>query len=201
MLTLKDIGMNGKTSKRHPARNRKSKRSPKESYRLNSFFAGIGGFDVGFERAGIRPVYHCEKDVYCSSILKKHWPDAIHHVDVADVDPRALCPRRTLWSGGFPCQDVSVARGWLGRDGLRGARSGLFYAFRHLIEAQVPKVVVIENVTGLLSSHQGCDFPTTVIRALTDLGYGVAWRIMNSRYFGSPQSRPRVFCMRVAGTC
>ncbi len=184
--------MSVKTSKtKRATRNRKPETSSKGSLRLNSFFAGIGGFDVGFERAGIEPVFHCEKDFYCQSILKKHWPDALHQEDVTSVDPETL-PEADVWTGGFPCQDVSVARGWLGRDGLRGARSGLFYAFRHLIEARLPKVVVIENVTGLLSSHKGCDFHT-VVRTLTDLGYGVAWRVMNSRYFGSPQSRPRVF--------
>lgn len=171
--------------------NSKVEQSSKESLRLNSFFAGIGGFDIGFERAGIVPVYHCEKDLYCQNILKKHWPDAVLHADVISIDPESL-PLADVWTGGFPCQDVSVARGSLGRDGLRGTRSGLFYAFSHLIEARLPKVVLIENVTGLLNSHRGCDFHT-VIRTLTDLGYGVAWRVMNSRYFGSPQSRPRVF--------
>lgn len=166
-------------------------RSKLRSPRLNSFFAGIGGFDLGFERAGIVPVFHCERDAYCTNILKKHWPDALHDDDVANTDLHDL-PDADVWAGGFPCQDVSVARGWLGRAGLRGERSGLFYAFRDLIEAKRPKVVVIENVTGLLSSHNGCDFQT-VIRALTSLEYGVAWRVMNSRYFGSPQSRPRVF--------
>ncbi len=173
------------------ARNGSSSASPETPHRLNSFFAGIGGFDFGFERAGFVPAFHCEKDVYCTSILKKNWPKAIYHADVAEVDPLGL-PDADVWCGGFPCQDLSVARGWLGRDGLRGSRSGLFYAFRHLIEARLPKVVVIENVTGLLNSHRGCDFHT-VVRSLTDLGYGVSWRVMNSRYFGSPQSRPRVF--------
>jgi DNA (cytosine-5)-methyltransferase 1 len=184
--------MSAKVSKtKGSTRKQKSGKPRSASFRLNSFFAGIGGFDTGFEQAGITPAYHCEMDEYCQSVLKKHWPDALCDDDVTKVDADKL-PEAEVWSGGFPCQDVSVARGWLGRDGLRGARSGLFYAFRHLIEAKLPKVVVLENVTGLLSSHNGCDFHT-VVRALTDLGYGVAWRVMNSRYFGSPQSRPRVF--------
>jgi DNA (cytosine-5)-methyltransferase 1 len=188
MLTPNQIAAGGKTSKTSSAQ---ALTPSAPACRLNSFFAGIGGFDAGFERSGIIPVYHCEKDGFCANILKKHWPDAQYDADVASIDATTL-PDAQVWCGGFPCQDVSVARGWLGRDGLRGSRSGLFYAFLHLIEARLPKVVVIENVTGLLSSHRGCDFHT-VIRTLTDLGYGVAWRIMNSRYFGSPQSRPRVF--------
>lgn len=159
--------------------------------RLNSFFAGIGGFDLGFERAGAKIGFHCEIDEFCRSVLKRHWPDVPHTPDINLVDP-VILPAAEIWSGGFPCQDVSVARGWLGRDGLKGKRSGLFHVFLGLIEARRPRIVVLENVTGLLSSHQGLDFEF-VLKSLTDLGYGVAWRILNSRYFGAPQSRPRVF--------
>lgn len=188
----KKIEMSGKASgTNRPIRKRKPRSQREAHFRLNSFFAGIGGFDVGFERAGIKPIYHCEKEKYCRSVLKKHWPDAACSDDVTKVEDGSL-PDAEVWSGGFPCQDVSVARGWLGRDGLRGARSGLFYEFHRLVEANLPEVVVLENVTGLLSSHKGSDFHT-VIRTMTGLGYGVAWRVMNSRYFGSPQSRPRVF--------
>jgi DNA (cytosine-5)-methyltransferase 1 len=78
------------------------------------------------------------------------------------------------------------------RKGLKGARSGLFFEYARLIEQRTPRVVVIENVSGLRSSHGGRDFET-VIRTLAEIGYGVAWRVLNSRYFGVPQSRERVF--------
>lgn len=165
--------------------------SPPRPLTLNSFFAGIGGFDLAFERAGIAPVYHCEKDKYCQSILTRHWPNVKQDSDVTKVAPADL-PEADIWCGGFPCQDVSVARGSMGRDGLKGHRSGLFYTFLELIADRLPSVVLIENVTGLLNSHQGRDFDT-ILKSLTGLGYGVAWRVMNSRYFGAPQSRPRVF--------
>lgn len=163
----------------------------KKHVTLNSFFAGIGGFDLGFERAGAKVGFQCEINPFCRSVLHRHWPAAELARDITVINPN-LIPTADIWTGGFPCQDVSVARGWLGREGLQGKRSGLFHKFLHLIEASRPHVVLLENVTGLLSSHEGLDLEL-VIRGLTSLGYGVAWRVLNSRYFGAPQSRARVF--------
>jgi DNA (cytosine-5)-methyltransferase 1 len=163
----------------------------KQKLRLNSFFAGIGGFDLGLSRAGFEVGFHCEINTFCRSVLKRHWPDTPEIPDIKRVDAKNI-PDAEIWAGGFPCQDVSVARGWMGRDGLKGKSSGLFHPFVNLIAEQLPTVVLIENVTGLLSSHEGLDFEF-VLKSLTDLGYGVAWRVLNSRYFGAPQSRPRVF--------
>jgi len=163
----------------------------KQVLRLNSFFAGIGGFDLGLKRSGIEVSLHCEINPFCQSVLQRHWPETPLEKDITAIEPANL-PEAEIWAGGFPCQDVSVARGWLGRDGLKGKRSGLFHAFLELIANRLPTVVLLENVTGLLSSHDGRDFEV-IVKSLTDLGYGVAWRILNSRYFGAPQSRSRVF--------
>ena len=162
-----------------------------EPFRFNSFFAGIGGFDLGFERAGFSPAFQCEINDFCKSVLNRHWPNLLYSTDIKKIDISTL-PDTKVWCGGFPCQDVSVARGWLGRDGLKGKNSGLFYPFLELIKQKLPQVVLLENVTGLLSSHTGQDF-ATIISSFTNLGYGVAWRIVNARYFGAPQSRPRIF--------
>ena len=160
-------------------------------FRLNSFFAGVGGFDLGFERVDILPVFQCEINEFCNSVLKRHWPNLPNSNDIRKLSSDQL-PDAEVWCGGFPCQDVSVARGRIGRDGLKGKNSGLFYPFLELVKQKLPQVILIENVTGLLSSHRGHDF-RTIITAFTELGYGVAWRVMNARYFGAPQSRPRVF--------
>ena len=175
-------------------RNKKSQTSKEPStgsIPINSFFAGIGGFDLGFERAGCKPVFHCEINDFCQNILKRHWPNVPTASDIREVKASDL-PDARIWCGGFPCQDVSVARGAMGRDGLKGRNTGLFYPFIELIGEKLPRVVVMENVTGLLSSHNGKDF-LTVVSSLTNLGYGVAWRVFNTRYFGAPQSRPRVY--------
>lgn len=158
--------------------------------RVASFFAGIGGFDLGFERAGMEVVWQCEVEPFCQKILAQHWPHVPLAKDITKVTPDEI-PDADVWVGGFPCQDVSLAR--MGpRSGLRGKKSGLFYDYAKLIESRRPSVVVIENVSGLLSSHEGRDFGI-VIQTLAELGYGVAWRVLNSRYFGVPQSRQRVF--------
>jgi site-specific DNA-cytosine methylase len=94
-----------------------------------------------------------------------------------------------LLCGGFPCQDLSVAGQ---RAGLAGDRSGLFFEFARIIDAFRPRWVLVENVPGLLSSNGGRDFGV-VLGTLADLGYGVGWRILDSRFFGVPQRRRRVF--------
>lgn len=156
-----------------------------------SFFAGIGGFDLGFEKVGIETTFQCEIDDFCTRVLELHWPNTNRHRDICNLDA-SLIPDSQIWCGGFPCQDVSLARGWRGRDGLKGSNSGLFYKFAELIESRLPQVVIMENVTGLLNSHNGKDF-AIILSTLGRLGYGVAWRTLNTRYFGAPQSRPRIF--------
>jgi DNA (cytosine-5)-methyltransferase 1 len=164
--------------------------------KVASFFAGIGGFDLGFERTKrLKVVWQCEISEFCRDILRQHWSDVDCARDIKEVAnekiPGQSIPDAAVWTGGFPCQDVSLAR--MGpRKGLRGKQSGLFFDFARLIEARRPPTVVIENVAGLLSSHRGRDFQI-VVRTLAELGYGVAWRVFNSRYFGVPQSRQRVY--------
>lgn len=164
--------------------------------RVASFFAGIGGFDLGFERAGMETVWQCEIKPFCQDVLNYHWPDVPKATDIRDVEIADI-PAADVWAGGFPCQDISLAR--MGpRSGLHGKQSGLFFDFAKLLEAGRPEFVVLENVAGLLSSNQGRDFGL-VIRTLADLGYGVAWRVLDSRHFGVPQSRTRVFIVGSLG--
>ena len=170
---------------------RDPKKRSRKLMRVCSFFAGIGGFDLGFQRASGVPVFHCEINPFCLSVLRRHWPKVPTSEDVRLVKSIDI-PEAEIWCGGFPCQDVSVARGWLGREGLSGQNSGLFYPFIRLIQERVPEVVVLENVSGLLNSHGGRDF-ASIIEKFDSLGYGVAWRVLNTRYFGAPQSRPRVY--------
>jgi DNA (cytosine-5)-methyltransferase 1 len=168
-------------------------------FRLASFFAGIGGFDLGFERAGFQPVFHCEKNEFCQKVLERHWPGTMLRGDIVHDVTAAEIPHADVWAAGFPCQDVSVARGSKGRAGLDGARTGLFFRFIELVQERRPRAILLENVQGLLNSNGGRDF-RLVLDHLLGLGYGVAWRLVNSRYFGAPQSRPRVFIVASRGT-
>jgi DNA (cytosine-5)-methyltransferase 1 len=183
--------------------------------KLVSLFTGIGGFDLGADRAGLEVVAQVEQDLDCISILKRHWPKAEVFTDVKDFS--AVPFRPDVVCGGFPCQDISVAGQ---RAGLAGERSGLWYEFHRILSEQLPRWFVIENVAGLLSSWSG-DTPdslgfkagpnsreldldenhdlTTIIDALADLGYGVAWRTFDSQWFGVPQRRRRVFIVGCLG--
>lgn len=168
-----------------------SNKVSKRKRTFNSFFAGIGGFDLALDREGFTAAAQCEIDTFCQGVLGAHWPDVALFKDITRIDPSDL-PEADVWCGGFPCQDVSVARGSNKRAGLAGKNSGLFFSFLELARSERPETILLENVVGLLSSHNGQDF-RVVIEELTSLGYAVAWRVLNSRYFGSPQSRPRVF--------
>jgi len=155
-----------------------------------SLFSGIGGFDLGFESAGFRIVFQCEINKFCLDILEKHWPQVPRAANIKELISASI-PFSDVWTAGFPCQDVSLAR--VGRRaGLKGARSGLFFDFARLVGERRPRVVLLENVHGLLHSHKGRDFET-VIRTLAELGYCVGWRVLNSKNFGVPQSRQRVY--------
>lgn len=173
-----------------------SSRRINHRFKHASFFSGIGGFDLGFGRAGIETVFLCEKKDFCRTILKKHWAHVPCVEDINDVKVSEI-PQAEIWSGGFPCQDLSLARMGV-RAGLRGSQSGLFYRFAELLGEGVPKIVVLENVHGLLTSHRGRDF-AIVLKTLDELGYGLAWRVLNSKDFGVPQSRRRVFVVGVLG--
>lgn len=156
-----------------------------------SFFSGIGGFDLAFEEVGFTVDFQCEIHRFCRQVLEQHWPAVLLKHDIGDV-PAASIPDATVWCGGFPCQDLSVARGSLGRHGLNGSRSRLFFTFASLAEKKKPPVILIENVHGLLNSNDGKDF-AELLYTLDCLNYAVSWRLLNSRYFGLPQSRPRVY--------
>jgi DNA (cytosine-5)-methyltransferase 1 len=161
------------------------------TFSVASFFSGIGGFDLGFQNAGFKIAYQCESNEFCNAVLRKHWPEVHRDSDIRKVTDTSGIPVSDVWVGGFPCQDVSLAR--MGpRAGLKGKQSGLFHEFHRLLEQGRPRVFLIENVPGLLSSHGGRDFHL-IVRALAELGYGVGWRVLNSKDFGVPQSRQRVF--------
>jgi DNA (cytosine-5)-methyltransferase 1 len=163
--------------------------------RYLSLFTGVGGFDLGFDRAGMQCVLQVEQDRYCVEVLSRHWPDVPKMTDVREVKRESFYGSINLVCGGFPCQDVSVAGK---RKGLAGERSGLWTEFHRIIREFTPRWVVIENVPGLFSSNGGRDFGA-ILRGLEECGYHVAWRVLDSRYFGVAQRRRRVFIVASIG--
>jgi DNA (cytosine-5)-methyltransferase 1 len=171
-----------------------------------SLFSGIGGIDLGLDRAGWRCAWQVEIDADCTSVLARHFPDVERIGDVRSARRHNLATV-DLVCGGFPCQDVSVAGG---RAGLAGPRSGLWHEFRRVVAELAPRWVLIENVPGLLSSWSPVEPPpepvpvgtweveeasdlATVVADLLGLGYGLAWRCLDAQFFGLAQRRNRVF--------
>ena len=159
-----------------------------------SLFAGVGGFDLAMTRNGVKVVATVEIDKKCNEVLAKHFPEAKQFTDVQQITGEELInagfnPKNGIITGGFPCQDLSVAGK---RAGLAGARSGLFWEIRRLVEETQTEWFVLENVPGLLSSDGGKDFGI-VLGEMANLGYSIGWRVLDAQYFGVPQRRRRVF--------
>jgi DNA (cytosine-5)-methyltransferase 1 len=152
---------------------------------FGSLFAGIGGFDLGLERAGMTCKWQVEIDDYASRVLAKHWPDVPRHGDVRTFPTADRDWSVDLICGGFPCQDISVA----GRkQGLSGKRSGLWYEYARVIGELRPKYVIVENVAALLT--RGMD---DVLGTLAALGYDAEWHVIPASAVGAPHRRERVW--------
>lgn len=162
-----------------------------------SFFSGIGGIDLGLEKAGMKVVFQCEILSFGQRVLKKHWPSVKLENDITKLTKDDV-PDVDMFAGGFPCQDLSLANQGK-RKGLEGERSGLFYKYAELIDLKKPRWVLIENVPGLLNSAHGEDF-RIVLSTLDELGYGVSWRILDAKFFGTPQRRRRTYIVASLGT-
>lgn len=156
--------------------------------KFGSLFAGIGGIDLGLERAGMTCAWQVEIDEYATKVLQKHWPNVARFRDVRDCGKENLEPV-DLICGGFPCQDVSVAGS---RAGLKGKRSTLWSEFIRIVREIGPRWILAENVPGLLSSDDG-QFFAQILRGLAQSGHDAEWDIIPAAAFGAPHLRKRVF--------
>ena len=158
------------------------------------FFSGIGGLRVGFEMAGYKCIGFCDNDKFAVKSYRamydtegEWYGDDITTIKAEDI------PYADIWCGGTPCQNVSIAGR---RDGLSGDRSGLFFKFIELVkskeEKDKPTYLILENVTGLLSSHGGFDY-AEYLNQISEAGYDAMWQGLNFKDFGVPQNRKRVF--------
>ena len=159
---------------------------------VGSLFAGIGGFDLGLERAGMQVKWQVEIDSYCLKVLEKHWPHVRRYTDIKQVDWSTVEPV-DLVCGGFPCQPVSVA----------GKRKGtaderwLWPEFVRCFSVLRPRYIVIENVPGLLTANDGLAF-AEVLRDVAACGYDAEWDCIPASAVGAPHWRDR--CWAVAYT-
>ena len=163
---------------------------------FGSLFAGVGGFDMGFEQAGWDCKFQVEWDKNCRTILDKHWPEVEKWGDVCNVNGRFLPPVDCIIFGS-PCQDLSVAGA---RKGLSGERSGLFHEAVRIIKEMrdatngtFPRWTVWENVAGALSSNNGRDFGTVLNEMAKAGAHLQEYALLDAQFFGIPQRRRRVF--------
>jgi DNA (cytosine-5)-methyltransferase 1 len=155
--------------------------------RYFSMFTGVGGFELGLEDKG-ECVGFSEIDKYCSELLSKRFPRITNFGDATKINPREL-PDFDMLCGGFPCQAFSIAGK---RRGFNDTRGTLFFEIARIIEVKRPKIIFLENVKGLLNHNKGETF-SIIIQTLSELGYDVQWMVLNSKFFGVPQNRERVF--------
>jgi len=135
---------------------------------------------------------HCigfsEIDKYATQIYQKHFPNHKNYGDITKINVSEL-PDFDLLVGGFPCQSFSIAGK---RGGFEDTRGTLFFEIARLLKAKIPRLLLLENVKGLLSHDNGNTFKT-IISTLDELGYDLQWQVLNSKNFGVPQNRERVF--------
>ena len=172
--------------------------------RYFSMFTGVGGFELGIENASdstnhkgrtsqhSRRPFRCtgfsEIDKYASELLKDKWPNIKNYGDATKIIPEEL-PDFELLVGGFPCQAFSIAGK---RKGMEDTRGTLFYEIARIVKIKRPKYLLLENVKGLLSHDGGRTF-ATILTTFSELGYTIQWMVLNSKFFGVPQNRERVF--------
>lgn len=159
---------------------------------VGSLFSGIGGFDLGFERAGFEIRWQVEIDPFCRAVLKKHWPSVRCYEDVRACGAGNLEPVDFI-IGGFPCQDISFAGHGAGLD---GERSGLWGEYRRIVGELRPlglRGFVVENVAALLKRGMG-----RVLGDVADLGFDAEWSLLSACAVGLPHMRQRLFIVAYA---
>ncbi|MDO8489527.1 MAG: DNA (cytosine-5-)-methyltransferase [Candidatus Omnitrophota bacterium] len=175
--------------------------------RYIELFAGAGGFRLGIERAfkeggkhgkpdmlSAKCVFANEWDKYCCQIYNKNFGTQIIPADIRTIEARDI-PAFDLLCGGFPCQAFSIAGK---RRGFNDSRGTLFFEIARILEVKRPRFIFLENVKGLLNHDKGETF-RVILQAISELGYEIQWMVLNSKFFGVPQNRERVFIIGSLG--
>ncbi|MDX0227161.1 DNA (cytosine-5-)-methyltransferase [Sinorhizobium meliloti] len=161
--------------------------------RVLDLFSGIGGFSLGLERTGgFETVAFCEIDPFCRRVLAKHWEGVPIHDDVATIEHSGTVD---VVTGGFPCQDVSIAGDvWGLGAGVSGERSGLFWHILRTVRLVGRPYILLENVAALLDRGMGA-----VLGSLASARYDAEWNCFPAAAIGSPQSRDRTWIAAYPG--
>lgn len=155
---------------------------------VGSLFSGIGGIDLGLERAGMTIRWQVEKDDWCRRVLLKHWPDVPKYEDITTLTGHEL-ERVDVLAGGFPCQPASTAGS---RKGNEDVERWLWPHFEKLIRVLRPRIVLVENVPGLFTVNGGAAFGE-IIGSLASMRYDCEWEVLSAADVGAPHLRKRVW--------
>jgi len=158
--------------------------------RFFDLFAGIGGFRLALEREGYKCVGYCEIDKYARKLYEAYYETEgeASYEDVRDIVPEEL-PDFDVLTAGFPCQSFSISGK---RRGFEDTRGTLFFEIARIARVKRPTYLLLENVKGLLNHDKGRTFEI-ILQTLDELGYDAEWQVLNSKHFGVPQNRERVF--------
>jgi DNA (cytosine-5)-methyltransferase 1 len=155
---------------------------------VGSLFSGIGGLDLGLERAGMKVIWQSEIDPFACKVLKKHWPEVVNHGDIKQIKWNTV-ERPDVICGGYPCQPFSLAGQRKGTDDPRH----LWPWVRECISALQPRYAILENVRGHLSMGG-----LQVIGELAEIGYDAEWRVVSAAGMGAPHRRERIIIVAYA---
>lgn len=159
------------------------------TFKYIELFSGVGGFRSALDPLGGECVFASEIDKYATQAYKALYDGAPElHGDITKIDAQDI-PDHDVLVGGFPCQAFSVAGQ---RKGFEEARGTLFFEIARIASAKQPKLMLLENVKGLLSHDGGKTFET-MCAVLNDIGYAIDFRVLNSKHYGVPQNRERIF--------
>ena len=162
-------------------------------YNYLDLFSGIGGFALGAYWADMKFKNHyaSEIDQYCIELYQKRFPDSIQLGDIKKIDSNKLPAVKWIISGGFPCQDISVA----GKGaGIEGKRSGLWFTYADIISRLRPRFAIMENVGAL--TIRGLD---AVLGSLAEIGYNAEWQDIRAEDMGAPHKRERIWIVAYPG--
>jgi len=167
-----------------------------EKIRFIDMFGGIGGFRYGLEQASdmFECVWYCDIDKYAVQTYNKNFGENYESTDIREVKIEDI-PEFDMLCAGFPCQAFSIAGK---RRGFEDTRGTLFFEITRIIKSKRPKVLFLENVKGLLNHDKGETF-RVIIQTLDELGYDLEWQMLNSKHFGVPQNRERVYIVGYLG--
>jgi DNA (cytosine-5)-methyltransferase 1 len=161
-------------------------------FKYVSLFSGVGGFEQALDKLGGKCVLASEIDKFASRAYATLYGDEVLHGDVTQIDAKDV-PDHDLLVGGFPCQSFSVAGQ---RGGFEDARGTLFFEVARIASEKQPSVLLLENVKGLVGHDKGKTLDT-IVKTLNEIGYRVDFNVLNSKYFGVPQNRERIFIVAV----